>query len=167
MSSTEKRPRLYITISSAVGVASELARRIAMGNASNKVAALQEKNVVHPLVERLVAGLAIYSQSWTGDFWLVYKNNHIVVSCFACHGEHYFSSSERYGTRCAVSSTRCSCISLQGQPSAHSVCFPATRRSTSLPHAADCPELVPLLKRLAPGVCAQVLGPAGLADHCV
>ena len=102
-----------------------------MGNASNKVAALQEKNVVHPLVERLVAGLAIYSQSWTGDFWLVYKNNHIVVSCFACHGEHYFSSSERYGTRCAVSSTRCSCISLQGQPSAHSVCFPATRRSTA------------------------------------
>ena len=67
-----------------------------MGNTSNKVAALQEKNVVHPLVERLVAGLTIHSQSWTGDFWLVYKNSHIVVSCFACHREHYFSSSERY-----------------------------------------------------------------------
>jgi hypothetical protein len=67
-----------------------------MGGCSGKVADLTAKNQVHPIVERLVAGLVIYSQSFMGDFWLVYKNSHIVVSCFAAHRAHYFTGSERY-----------------------------------------------------------------------
>jgi len=52
------------------------------GSCSKKIADLNTKSTVHPIVERLTAGLAVYSQSFMGDFWLVYKNTHIVVSCF-------------------------------------------------------------------------------------
>ena len=92
-------------------------------SASRKVHDMMAKSQVHPLVEKLAAGLAIYSQSFLGDFWcstdfleiksihspreishhdllycgrVVYKNTHIVVSCFLAHREHYFSPSERY-----------------------------------------------------------------------
>jgi len=67
-----------------------------MGWCAKKIADLNTKSTVHPIVERLTAGLAVYSQSFAADFWLVYKNTHIVVSCFACHPEHYFDRGERY-----------------------------------------------------------------------
>ena len=53
-----------------------------MGWCAKKIADLNTKSTVHPIVERLTAGLMIFSQSFMGDFWLVYKNTHIVVSCF-------------------------------------------------------------------------------------
>ena len=52
---------------------------------------------VHPLVDRLQAGLTIYSQSFWGDAWLTFKNSHVVVSCFTVHPEHYFDARERCG----------------------------------------------------------------------
>ena len=55
----------------------------AMGQSSSKkVADLKSRATLHPIVERLEAGLAVYSQSFTGDLWLVYKNTHVVASCF-------------------------------------------------------------------------------------
>jgi hypothetical protein len=36
------------------------------------------------------------SQSYWDDFKLVMKNDHILVSCFAVHREHYFTTSERF-----------------------------------------------------------------------
>ena len=56
------------------------------GSCSKKIADLNTKATVHPIVERLTAGLAVYSQSFVDDFWLVYKNTHIVVSCFGKFG---------------------------------------------------------------------------------
>ena len=70
-----------------------------MGGKGSKVAdlsSLTQKNQVHPLVQQLEDGLLIYSKSFLSDFWLVYKNKHIVISCFAAHEEHYFDRSERY-----------------------------------------------------------------------
>jgi len=55
-----------------------------------------KQNEVHPLVEKLTVGLKIYSQNLMQDFWLVYKNSHIVVSCWAVHAEHNFNSNERF-----------------------------------------------------------------------
>ena len=57
---------------------------------------LISQNQVNPLVEKLAAGLLIFSQSYRDDFWLVYKNKHIFVSCFLVHGEHYYTGSERF-----------------------------------------------------------------------
>jgi len=58
--------------------------------------AMLKQNEVHPLVEKLTVGLKIYSQNLMQDFWLVYKNSHIVVSCWAVHAEHNFNSNERF-----------------------------------------------------------------------
>jgi len=63
---------------------------------ANFLRGLAEKHVVHPLVVQLTAGLCIFSQAFLGDLWLVYKNKHIVVSCFTVHPDHYFNASERY-----------------------------------------------------------------------
>lgn len=52
---------------------------------------------MHPLVEKLEAGLKIYSQSFWDDAWLTFKNSHIVVSCFTVHPAHHFTASERCG----------------------------------------------------------------------
>jgi hypothetical protein len=38
-------------------------------SASRKVHDMMATSQVHPLVEKLTAGLAIYSQSFLGDFW--------------------------------------------------------------------------------------------------
>ena len=57
---------------------------------------LTQKNQIHPLVQQLVDGQTIYSKSFFSDFWLVYKNKHIVASCFAAHEEHYYSRSDRF-----------------------------------------------------------------------
>ena len=50
----------------------------------------------HPLVARLTDGVLIYSRSFWLDFWLVYKNQHIVVSTFACHPAHFFTKTDRF-----------------------------------------------------------------------
>ena len=57
---------------------------------------LLQKNKVHPLVERLAAGMFVFSQSFWEDFWLVLKNKHILVSVFLVHSEHYFTGGERF-----------------------------------------------------------------------
>ena len=57
---------------------------------------LTHNNQMHPLVQQQVDGLKIYSKSFFSDFWLVYKNKHIFVSCFTAHGEHFYSRSERF-----------------------------------------------------------------------
>ena len=59
-------------------------------------AKLNEKSEKHPLVARLTDGLCVYSQSFWGDFWLCYKNQHIVTSIWTAHPEHYFSRNERF-----------------------------------------------------------------------
>jgi hypothetical protein len=51
---------------------------------------------VNPIVQRLAAGMVLFSQSFWGDFWLVYKNQHIVASVFFVHPEHYFTGPERF-----------------------------------------------------------------------
>jgi hypothetical protein len=55
------------------------------------------KAEVHPLIEKLEAGLKIYSQSFWDDCWLTFKNSHIVVSCFTVHPKHHFTAGERAG----------------------------------------------------------------------
>ena len=52
---------------------------------------------VHPLVEKLQAGLKIYSQSFREDAWLTFKNSHILLSCFTVHPAHHFDAKERCG----------------------------------------------------------------------
>ena len=54
------------------------------------------KTEVHPLVEQLTDGLCIYSQGYWQDFWLQYRNSHILISCFAAHPAHYFTTNERF-----------------------------------------------------------------------
>ena len=49
-----------------------------MGQAATKLVELAETTEKHPLVAQLTDGLVIYSKDFWKDFWLYYKNNHIV-----------------------------------------------------------------------------------------
>jgi len=42
------------------------------------------------------AGLQVFSKSFWGDFWLVYKNSHIVMSCFLVHPDRHFTATKRF-----------------------------------------------------------------------
>ena len=59
-------------------------------------AKLSKKSEKHPLVARLTDGLCVYSQDWWGDFWLYFKNKHVVASIWTAHPEHYYSREERF-----------------------------------------------------------------------
>ena len=65
-----------------------------MGQTVAKMGKKSERR--HPLVARLTDGALIYSRSFWLDFWLVYKNQHIVVSTFACHPAHFFTKTDRF-----------------------------------------------------------------------
>ena len=49
-----------------------------MGQAATKLTELAETTEKHALVARLTDGLVIYSKDFWKDFWLYYKNNHVV-----------------------------------------------------------------------------------------
>jgi hypothetical protein len=81
----------------------ELPAQVSMSNPTLRTtnsclgACLGAKATVDPLVEKLAAGLKIYSQSFWEDAWLTFKNSHIVVSCFTVHPAHHFDAKERCG----------------------------------------------------------------------
>jgi len=86
------------------GTAAQLPMQMSMSATASteQKASLSEKffgkrSEVHPLVEQLEDGLMIYSQTFWDDFWLTYKNQHILVSCFTVHPAHHFSANERMG----------------------------------------------------------------------
>ena len=78
--------------------AGQLPAQLSMTNPMNRTNSILGANAeVHPLVEKLEAGLKIYSQSFWDDAWLTFKNSHIVLSCITVHPAHHFTANERSG----------------------------------------------------------------------
>ena len=47
-------------------------------------------------VEMILAKFVVYSKNYWADFKLLYKNEHILFSCWTCHPNHPFSRGDRF-----------------------------------------------------------------------